>query len=260
MANAIFARRSDYILTGATITGTAPSTSYSLSTLGTLNPAARVRFGSGTVTVTFTLGVAAKADLFALPAHNLSGSVLTLTNGSGLSQTITLPTLPPDNIPLTTIVDLTIGTPSAVTRTATVWNLVIVGNAANVILGGAVWLSTPNRTFNHNFEWGGSIERRHRGIETVNDYGTAYPQDYETVERWIDCTFPRADVTDRASLHDWYLANHGRWTDSIFWPDPSVNDALLGRWSEAYAERFKFTNNNQIPLRFDERPKGKPLV
>lgn len=262
MALAIYQRYTDYILGSATVSGTAPLTSYSLSTLTGLNPATRVRFGSGTVTVTFTLGSGARGDLFALPMHNLSGSVLTLTNGAGLSQAITLATLPADSLPRTTIVDLTIGTPNGATRTSTTWNLVIAGNAANVILGGAVWIGTTNRTLSRNFAIEPIRALTYQSDEVINPYGVAYAVDYETVLRSIRCEFAGASTQDRSDLEDWYRTSHGRVRPSIFWPDPSVNDAILGRWPETFEETLNRRGSaaHRVPLaEFRELSKGKPV-
>jgi hypothetical protein len=52
----IYARGGDNILDGITPTGTAPSTTYSLSTLALMQPAARVRFGATGISLVFTRG------------------------------------------------------------------------------------------------------------------------------------------------------------------------------------------------------------
>lgn len=260
MANAIYQTYADYILAGGTWSGTAPSTTYALSDFAFLRPDWRVKFGATSVTITITLGSSKRADIFALPMHNLSGAVLTLTNGSGLSQAITLATLSEDSIPLTTVVDLTAGTPVAATRTSNVWNLVITGNAVNVNLGAAIWLSGNSRSLNRNFNWG-FTESEHHGLaaEHVNEYLTSARLGTFSKTRTLNCqTLARAaGVTE---LRSWYRANCGRAHPSLLWPDPSVNDAYLGIWQDVFNVTRRFTNANDVSLTFDELSKGIPLL
>jgi hypothetical protein len=266
MANAIYQTYADYILAtagvpNAVFTGTAPlNSTYSLSDFAFLRPDWRVKFGSGTVTITITLPIAKRADIFALPMHNLSGAVLTLTNGSGLSQAITLATLSEDSIPLTTVVDLTIGTPVAATRTSNVWNLVISGNAVNVTLGGAIWLSGNSRSFNRNFKWGFTESEQHGlAAEHINEYLTAARLGTFSKTRSLTCQTLARDqgVTD---FRAWYRANCGRAHPSLLWPDPSVNDAYLGVWQPELSVVRGYPNASDVALKFDELSKGIPLL
>jgi hypothetical protein len=192
---------------------------------------------------------------------NLAGSVLTVTNGAGLSQAITLATLPPDSYPRTTIVDLTVGTPVDATRTSTTWNLVIVGNAANVILGGAVWIGTTKRTFSQNYVLEPIRNLAYQGDEIINSYGVAYETDYQTLLRSIACNFHGASAQDRSDLEDWYRTSHGRARNSLFWPNPDVNDALLGRWPQNFSEVLQVRGSavNRVTVPFQEASKGKPV-
>lgn len=257
-----FSRADDYILGDAVITASvAPSTTYDLATLGSLLPAARVRWGVGTVTITFTLGSARRADAFALPVHNLdAGSgVLTLTNGAGLSQVVPVPVMPPSRIPRTIVLDLTIGTPSAGTRTSDVWHLVISGNSVNVTLGGAVWLGGPWRVPGRNYLWNPQRGRDHHQTRTPNEYGTEYVVDYATMTRSLTVAFDIATDVDRQLLEDIDDASHGGALLTLFWPDPAVNDALLGRLPVKFTDTPQWLNLTKVPVTFTEVSKGKPV-
>ena len=129
----LYAQGDDNILAGSTVSGTAPSSTYSLATLLTMQPAARVRWGSPTVSVTFTLDAPARGDVFVLPVSNLEESidgaspesVAVLTNGAGLSVALTIPALQGNGLPGTVCVDLTDAEPNATIRTSAVWTLTI---------------------------------------------------------------------------------------------------------------------------------------
>ena len=233
-----------------TITADAtPTTSYSLDVLKGSNPAARVRFGTGTVTITLTFDAPVTATLFALPVSNLAGAVLTLTNGAGLSQAVTLPTLPGNRIPLTAIVTFA-------SSTSAVWHLVISGNAANVILGGCLWLGTY-RTLAHNYVMGfREITDQPGPAPQVNDYGVEYLVNLGVQVRTFEGEFRASgDVAD--ALLAW--SQDGRHRPTLFWPDPSVNDAFIGHWVEAYTRQREWLTRSSISLRFRELSKGKPV-
>ena len=256
---AIYARYADNILLGVTPTGTAPSTSYSLATLASLNPAARVKWGVKTVTITFTIS-SAQGDILVLPMHNLDpgASVLTLTNGAGFSQAITIPALQANGLPPTVVVDLTL---LAGTRTSTVWNLVIINNSVNVTLGGCIAIYGPKRSLtgiaaSDNFALEYHERETANVLETANEYGTPYLQDYETVNRQVDVV-----INGNASwstIRDWFRSNHGRARPSLFWPDPNVVDGYFGRWQPTFDVDHRLPSYHPITLTFDEWPKGKP--
>lgn len=259
----IYQRYDDWILAGSTVSGTAPlNATYSLATLLELRPDKRLRFATNSPTVTFTLPTSRRADFFALPMSNTDAgsSVLTLTNGAGLSQVITVPALQPNNLPPTAIIDLRIGTPTNATRTSNVWNMVWTSNSVNVTLGGLPWLSGPVRAFDRSFLWNPKESETHAEDEKVNEYGTRNITDLLSSVRQFSCVFGIATDTDRAALRAWYQACHGRALPSLFWPDPSINDAYVGTWQKTYGADLTFLNLNNVPLVFDELSKGIPLL
>jgi hypothetical protein len=263
MASAIFQRYTDNILLGVTPTATvAPSTSYSLATLATLNPAARVRWSVKTVTITFTIS-SAQGDILVIPMHNLDpgASVLTLTNGAGFSHAITIPAVQADGFPPTLVVDLT----SFSSRTSTVWNLVIVSNSVNVTFGGCIAIYGPKRSFlgqavGDNFAWGFHESETPNVLDVANEYGTPYVQDYGTVNRKIAVDLRASSPSGLTAIRDWFRANHGRARPSLFWPDPtSTTSGLFGRWSNTFDVLQQMETYKPISLTFDEWPKGQAL-
>lgn len=256
----VLQRASDDVFNAATMSGTAPSASYSLSTLTRRDPATRVRFGSGTVTVTFTLAAPARGDIFVLPCSNLdSGStVAALTNGAGLNEAITIPALQQQGIPRTAILDLTVAEPNATTRTSNVWNLVITGNSVNVTLGGAVFLFTPKRTVDA-VQWGLSYEKGHQADEHRNVYASRDRFDFRTTERvlsWQASVEP-SELTD---LEDCYDANHGIVYPGLLWVQRDELDAYIGTFGPKFRARQRdgyFLYD--VACDFLELSKGKPV-
>lgn len=263
----VYQRAGDNILYGGTWGGTAPSSGYAVSTLGFLNPAERVRYGSATVTPTCTIGGALQGDILCIPMHNLtpgSSAVLTLTNNNGFSHAIPVPALLSNGFPPTLVVDLT-GFASAGTRTATVWSFVIASNAANVVLGGAIAIYGPKRTFSEtvtgSFSWQYTEKETGNMIETPNEYMTPYVQDYGTVSREIDILIV-ANSTGITSFRNWFRSNHGRVFPSLFWPDTSVVDGYFGRWQKTLTISPMQTMSalRSMQVSYEEWPKGKVIT
>lgn len=254
--SAIYARYDDNILAAAAWTGTAPSTSYALATFGYQRPDWRVKFGSGTVTITATV-TSARGDVIAIPVHNLGAAVLTLTNNNGLSVAIAAPTALKNGLPATLVVDFS-GSASAGTRTATVWNLVIAGNPSNVTLGGLIAIY-QKRTFGRDFMWS-FHERETAGVVTqTNEYLTRFALDLESSVRAVDVVF-NATAQDRLDHKDWFRAGHGSARPSLFWPDPTVADAYVGTWPDTFDVVRQVPNVNPVSLTFTELSKGIPIL
>lgn len=264
---AIFQRYDDDILRDAVWSGTSPSTSYSLATLGLKNPAARVRFGATSATVTATV-LSARGDILVIPMHNLtpgSSAVLTITNGAGLSQAIPIPALQANSYPATLVVDLSLLVPLAATRTSTVWNFVIAGNAANIILGGAILLYGGKTSFlgnaaGDNFQWAGYTERElHYASEVENEYGTRYIADRAAASRSVDVQIA-ANAAGLIEVRDWYRGCHGRGLPGFFWPDPTVADGYFGLWQREFSVGHVYANYHPVQVTFDELAKGQTIA
>lgn len=253
------------ILQGATITSTvAPSSTYILSELGLLLPSYRIIWGTGTVTITFTRGAgAAQGDILVIPASNLITGHATLTNGAGLSQALTFPSLLRNGFPPTMAIDLTVGTPNNATRTSNVWNLVISTNPANVVMGGAVAIYGPKTALtNRGFEWGYSLRKKGPVVESENDYGTEYIQGTGTYKRFLDIT-AKGTNTDTAMLEGTFDANFGRALPGLIWLDPAgslgnpATDAMLGVLQGEFKRTHVWRQLHQLSLTIQELSKGE---
>jgi hypothetical protein len=255
----VYQTYADNILNGGTVSGATPVTGYSASTLVTNRPYARVRYSSGTVTVTVTATASARGDVLCLPMHNLSGAVLTLTNGAGLSEAITIPTARANGFPQTLVADLTALEPNASTRTSSVWNLVISGNASNVILGGAVGVYGPMRTVTR-LQWGYTEHERHEVIEHLNVYGSRLVYDLHAGQRSVVLS-AMANSTEREQLRDWFRANHGSARPSLLWLDSSdLTTGYFGFWQDDLSIVREHPNASMAGLTFTEASKGVALV
>ncbi len=265
----IFARFADNILVGAVITSSvAPVSTYSLTTLASMNPAARVIFGVPTVTVTFTLpGGSALGDLLCLPMHNLhagsSPTVLTITNGAGFSAGVIIPALQADDFPPTLVVDLRA---FAGTRTSNVWRLVITSNADNVVLGGAVAIYTPLRSFlgvSANSDGGvvGEFTEAEtpNNLRQENEYKTPYIQEYGTVSRSVTWSLILEDRAALREIRDWFRANAGSARPSLFSPypdEPADFSPYFGTWQDTLTITTIDQAHTMIQNVFTEWPKG----
>jgi hypothetical protein len=194
---------------------------------------------------------------------NLVTGHVTLTNSSGLSQNIPVPATARNGLPLTIVVDLSVLTPSAGTRTAGTWNLVIAGNPANVKLGGAIALYGPKTMLGHrHFQWGYTLRKTSMAPEKVNEYGSRFIADTTAMERSIDVQTIATD-TDADLLEAWFDGNHGRGLPGLLWLRPDVQDAYFGIWQPAFERTVgvgKVVNTNVIKLTFTELSKGIPFL
>ncbi len=262
---AIYGTASSNLFAGITPTATvAVSTTYSLATFTYLRPDWRVKWGVTTVTITWSgVNAAISGEIFVLPMSNLDAgaSVATLTNADGLSQALTIPAVPLDGIPLTAIADLSGFTTAQ--KTSTTWNLVIVGNSVNVTLGGAIALYGPKTTFlnnmsGSNFAWEYHEKESHAKVEKANEYRSRFILDCLTRERSIEILM-RANDAGKTAITAWFRGAHGGALPSLFWPDPNVNDALLGTWGDLDVLNM-CTGYRPITLTFTELSKGMPLL
>lgn len=240
----------------------APLTTYSLATFPYLRPDWRVKWGVKTFTLTWSgVNAGINGEIFILPVSNLDvgAAVATLTNAAGLSQAITIPGLPLDGIPLTAVVDLSL----LANRASATWHCVVSGNAVNVTLGAAIALYGPKTTFlnnmsGNNFAWEYPETETHGKPEQKNEYFTRFILDTLTRERSIEVLL-RANDAGAPAIKAWHRSSHGGALPSLFWPDPNVNDALLGTLGDLKVLNMS-GNFRPIQLTFTELSKGIPLL
>jgi hypothetical protein len=263
MAPPLYGSWEDNILLNAVITSTvAPLSTYALTTLAAGNPAERVLFGNTTVTITFTLPSSVLGEVLVIPMHNLtpgSTGVLTLTNSAGLSVPVTIEALEGGGFPPTLIVDFS----AESNKTDDVWNLVVAGNVANLIMGGAIAIYAK-KTFatwaiKSGISWQFTERLTWNETETPNEYATPYVQDYGTQSKQVDAV-AYVDNGDVQYVRNWFLANHGRSRTGMFWPDPTDDSAAYyGRWQKTLEVAPLTPTKKSIRITFDEWPKGEAV-
>lgn len=264
-AAAILQSFTENILQGARIeSSVAPSTGYSLETLGYLRPDMRVAFGSLTVTIDFELigggspATAAQGDILVIPFHNFDGTV-SLTNDAGMNQAQTIPQPLGNGLPRTLVTDLSILTASSVTRTSDNWHLVIANSVENVVLGGAIAIYSP-KTFllDRDFQFGYALWKQGSAIDAQNEYQTLFRQNLGTMVRGVDLSTIATD-DDADILEGQFDECNGHAKPGLLWFDPDIQDAFLGHFQPRFARRYLYADANQIDLSFTELSKGRPL-
>lgn len=263
MANALFSSYADYILWDAVWSSSvAPITNYSVDTFSEMRPDKRVKFNVKTVTITATKsGSAQRGDVVAVAMSNLdpgtSPTILRLTNEQGLDVTIELPVVPADGIPLTAVLDFRQAANAS--TPATTWNWIIANNSADVTLGALLWVGQL-REFTANFRPEFELGETHFNGGDTNVYGIENTIRYRTRQRWATFSVPTRDA-QRDTFFEWARASEGGGLPSLFWPDPSVNDALLGKWPNQFSSRWVIANYSPMDgIQYNEMNKGLPLL
>ena len=261
----IHQRYSDNILIGATVTPTpAPMATYTANTLLTHRPGDRVRWSTGTVNLRFDLPAPMRADLLVIPCWNVideSEPVVTLESDAGLSVPIAVPTMMPSGIPRTTAADLELLEADAAKRTSNGFNLIIDGNAVNLIMGGCVLLYGPKRTFDDT-EWGWDFSRdaQYYAEAHENEYGTDLVSTKRTRRRAYNVS-TMASREDAETIELWADANFANGLPGLIWPRPDLNyEAYFGRLDAMLKQAARQGDGVEIALTFTEISKGKPVA
>lgn len=259
MATPIIQSADENILRDAAWSGTAPEATYSLDTLERIQPSARILFGATSATITATIA-SRRGDVLAIPVSNATG--LTLTNGAGLSEAIPIPTLPASRIPLTIVCDLTVLEPNPATRTSTTWTFAFTGSA-NILLGGAILIYNPLTEFaSWDFLWGSQYGREAFGVQHENEYGSVYVQRHRTHRR--DGSLRKLLTQNELdAMLNWFDTSCGPYGVSLLWPDPLVNDGLVGQIGPRLEYTLESPSSDGIiyasTIGFREFGKGEPI-
>ena len=230
----------------------------------------RVVWDVPTVTIEFELigggspAVAARGDILAIPFSNLGGGgspsgSIRLTNDAGLNQDLVAPDPLANGLPRTLVVDLTVDTPNASTRTSANWQLVIHDNVQNVVLGGAIAIYSPKTYLvDRDFQFGYGLWKQGSALDAVNDYQTLFRQNLGTMIRGVDLsTIATDDDADR--IEDRFDGCNGHAQPGLLWFDPDIQDAFLGHWQSQFRRRYLYADANAIDLTFTELSKGRPV-
>lgn len=251
---ALYGGGADNILDGATVTGSAPSLSYSLATLAKMDPAERVRWGSGSISFTYTLPVAKTGGVFILPISNADEGegVVTLSNGAGLS--VAVPILPwtRNGIPRTAAIDFS----DQSGLTSNTWTVTFSGNSANVICGGGMGIF-PRYAF-PGLRWNFSYRHQQAALDEPNAYFHRRRFAYRTSERQLSCEV-WMDSADLAELDD-VVAGGAGVKPGFIWPQLEGIDAFFGTFPPFEAKRVgDVLERFDVGFVFSELSKGKPV-
>jgi hypothetical protein len=235
----------------ATVSGSAPLTSYDLQTLTLDQPGARVLFASNSISITFTLPTAKQGDVFVIPVSNA-------TSGSLNGHALAFPNASRNGVPRTLANDLTLNGASANTSA---WTLALAGPAP-IILGGAVRLYGPIHRVTRDI-LGANFGRSKNSGQTIqkNEYLTPYIQSFDTMEQTIMFSTYVTTPAELADFEDWYDGSNGGGRLGLLWLNPDIPEGHLGCWdSSLEIKKMEGTNFYIVNMKFDVWAKGKPLV
>ena len=134
MNGVFYCRPSDIVTDAATValTSGTENAAFPLTNLYDLNPAKVFKATGTSCTIRLTYGAAQALQAIALIMHNLVGASVTVTNNGGMAtQTIVIPANAEDGLSVDPFLDLR----PVANASATQWNIVITGAAANVAIG-----------------------------------------------------------------------------------------------------------------------------
>ncbi len=238
-----------------------PMDTYSLTTFSYLRPDENVRFGSGTVELTWTLGSPALGDILIIPKSSLVDGYVSITNGAGLNQNVPVSAPLRNGISRTIALDLSVLTPSSVTRTSNVWHLIIAANPNNVTLGGCIALYSPKTMLgDRDFKWGYTRSKTGFTAKKTNEYGIPYVLNMQTSARGLDLETLATD-DDADALEGWFDANNCGGLPGTLWI-PGFEDACFGYLPDTFQRIVgseQVPDTNIIKFTFSEHPKGLPL-
>jgi hypothetical protein len=250
----------DYILANATWSANVtPMATYDVTTLGYLRPDWRIKWATGTVTITATLSGALQGDIVAVPMSNLDAGSLTVTNNGGsggVNQVIAIPAKSVGGWQPTAWFDLT-QTWSVSQRTASVWNFVVTGNSVNLTIGAALWISGPKTTFDHGF----TVNTAHDvptyyGLHQTNEYGVDFVLDLGAKKRMMTGTFDAKESMSTAIM-GWVDGCRGNNRPGLFVRDTLLNDALCPMYPAATIDAYRVAPHmDKIVVTLTELNKG----
>ena len=245
----------DNILRDASLSGSTPSTSYALSTMNTMNPADRVRFGSGSISITWTLSGAKKGEVLVLPMSNADPGtgVVTLSNNGGLSVAVPIPTPYRTGHARTLALDFSThgGT------TASAWTLTFSGNSAPVIMGAAVGIFPKLVLPGLRFEF--SYSKKYAVSDEPNEYLSRYRFNFRAHERTLNGVVwtPGSELS---VLEDCFDGGDGSAEPGFLAPQLDGIDPCFGTWADTFnPSRVGDTDQFSVPLVIRELAKGKPV-
>jgi hypothetical protein len=261
----LYTRPSDNVAPDATWTVTSGTldTGYDVEAISDLTPSSAIIASGTSLTVRATFATAKTLVGIVILNHNFAqGSpyaTVTLTNGAGLSQALSVPDDRLDGLPTGLFKDFS----AAANRTSTIWNVVITGNAEPVFLGEILLLTAWRDDLNFLVEASPGdrtdvpsiVHRTHAGVRMV------YEHDVK-----IDGFKGEVLLEDNAAaLNALFQTARGTARNFVWIPDDDVNDAYLVHFSERTIERLILLSRShhesgvkRVPIVLEEEGNGLP--
>lgn len=258
----LYCRASDIITDQATISLTvgAVNAAFPLANIQDRRPGKPTKTTGTTATIRATFGAPVVLEMVSFGPHNLAGATVTLTNNSGLSVSMPVAANYESGLSRNPFLDLT--SILLATRTASQWNLVITGAAANIAIG--EWqLITTKRALNIWPATGGGTGagegQRFRTVTIPTDYDDdSMKYSFGVKRRTFTCRIRlESERAAMLSLHD---DAKGSFRSFLFVPDSSVNDAhLVTAPDELTFTRQLPTPITEVDIEFLEVQRGVAL-
>ena len=226
MADRLYGKYSDNVCPSATLSLTvgAANASYPLTNLQDLKPNTPFKATGTSATIRATFGAGKALQAVGLVWHNLYGLTITVTNNAAMaSQSLVVPAVSDDGLPVNPWLDL-----RTVTTSATQWNFEITGAAANIAIGELILIETV-RTM--PIRWGVEVVERHPAIVHRTDYHV--PLIYGMGVRYRVLTGDITRASELAALKALHRDARGTRYPWWFVLDSDVNDAMFVHFDDA---------------------------
>lgn len=249
----LYCRPSDVVTDSATVTlaaGTADS-AYPLTNLYDRKAYSVFKATGTSCTPRATFGGSQTIQAAAVIQHNLAGATVTVTNGAGFSNDLTVPSDSEDGHSINPWEDY-----RGLSNTAsTQWNLAVSGASANVAIGEWALVQTL-RTL--PIIWGVIEDESHPVSRSVTDYGVDLNYGMGVRSRIVRCEVKLDSM--RADLVSLQRDARGALKPFLFVLDSSVNDAM---WVTLETDVLSIVRKqpriSSVELIFKEQQRGLAL-
>lgn len=196
---------------------------------------------------TITLPAAGSISVVVVSHHKLAAGT-TITCSSGISVVVTVPTVPPDGIPLNAFNTLTLATG------VTSFQFALSGNTSDAIIGELLAGATRSLPWPVHSSDQRGLANFARDIAIEQAAVAPYDRGLSGRAPWKG-----KFILTEAQLADviaWFLAQRNGTRPSVIIPDPSVNDAWVGflqepQWTSAGGRYLS------VDLTFTELPRSR---
>ena len=268
MARMKYARDSDIVstLVTPTVESGVEDTDYPPEGLTDKNPAKPAKLTGTTGAYLWDFLGAQRVDGIFIPHHNLDEALsvnvqMNATDswgGASLDEAMTVPAYEVNGFPVGFWLDL-VGKTGYLEAGYQFLRVEIAGTNTNAIAIGEIILTDVVRDFPFNINWGVRFGDRSLSVINTTDWGVVAAFDRGTFRRTItgEVVVKDAEFPDFRNL-DLDISSQAR--AFVLVPDGDLNEVLYVRSVlEGHERQADFTDNNRIPLRFEEVSRGLVL-